>query len=206
MESKFVKVGEASEILGVSYRTMIRWHQSGQLIPDKISDGGTRYYLRSKLEDGTKENSKITVGYARVSSHEQKDDLETQKQALSVFCTANGWSHEIINDIGSGMDYNKRGLKKLLKMIHSKDIERIVITEKDRLLRFGSELIFEMCELNDIEIVIINNTEEVSFEHELVQDVLQIITVFSAKLYGSRSKRNKKLIETVKEQMEGGDG
>ena len=200
MDNKFVKIGEASKILGLSQQTLIRWHKSGELVPDKISEGGTRYYLRSKLLKENKKKS-ITLAYARVSSYEQKDDLETQKQALRMFCLSNGWSYELIQDVGSGMNYNKKGLKKLLKLIQNNEIERLVLTEKDRLLRFGYELIFEMCELNDIEIVIINNSEETSFEQELVQDVLQIITVFSAKLYGSRSNKNKKLIETVKKQM-----
>jgi len=200
MENKFVKIGEAAKLLGLSQQTLIRWHKSGELIPDKISEGGTRYYLKSKLLKENKKKS-ITLAYARVSSYEQKDDLETQKQALQMFCLSNGWSYELIQDVGSGMNYNKKGLKKLLKLIQNNEIERLVLTEKDRLLRFGSELIFEMCELNDIEIVIINNSEETSFEQELVQDVLQIITVFSAKLYGSRSNKNKKLIETVKKQM-----
>ena len=167
MDNKFVKIGEASKILGLSQQTLIRWHKSGELVPDKISEGGTRYYLRSKLLKGNKKKS-ITLAYARVSSYEQKDDLETQKQDLRMFCLSNGWSYELIQDIGSGMN-NKKGLKKLLKLIQNNEIERLVLTEKDRLLRFGSELIFEMCELNNIEIVIINNSEETSITYRIAK-------------------------------------
>jgi predicted site-specific integrase-resolvase len=202
MDHKYVKIGKASEMLGLSTQTLIRWHKSGQLIPDKVSDGGTRYYLVSSLKRSPSNTSNLTIAYARVSSYDQKDDLETQGEALKMFCTSNGWSYELIKDVGSGMNYNKSGLKKLLKMIHGGTISRLVLTERDRLLRFGSELIFEMCELNNIEVVIINTSDDTSFEQELAQDVLQIITVFSARLYGSRSNKNKKLVKTIKEQME----
>ncbi len=100
------------------------------------------------------------------------------------------------------MNYQKRGLKKLLNLILEDDIGRLVITHKDRLLRFGAELVFAICETKKIEIVIINGGDESSFEEELAKDVLEIITVFSARLYGSRSRKNQKLIEGLKEAVD----
>ncbi len=100
------------------------------------------------------------------------------------------------------MNYQKRGLKKLLNLILEDDIGRLVITHKDRLLRFGAELVFAICETKQIEIVIINGGDESSFEEELAKDVLEIITVFSARLYGSRSRKNQKLIEGLKEAVD----
>jgi len=93
----------------------------------------------------------------------------------------------------------KNGLKNLIKQICSGAVGRLVITNKDRLLRFGSELIFSLCEHFGTEIVIINASEERDFEDDLVQDVLEIITVFSARLYGSRSRKNKKLLDALKQ-------
>ena len=106
---------------------------------------------------------------------------------------------EIISDFGSGMDYKKKGLVKLIKLLCSHQIDRLVITHKDRLLRFGSELIFALCEIFGCEVIIINKSSESTFEEDLAQDVLEIITVFSARLYGSRSHKNKQLIEQLKE-------
>ncbi len=100
------------------------------------------------------------------------------------------------------MNYKKKGLNKLLELILKKKIRRIVLTHKDRLLRFGSELVFALCEIQGIEIVIINKGEQPSFEEELAKDVLEIITVFSARLYGSRSHKNKKLMEQLKKAVE----
>jgi predicted site-specific integrase-resolvase len=143
-----------------------------------------------------------TLAYARVSSHDQKKDLERQKKMLEMYCTSKGWQFLVLSDLGSGMNYHKRGLKKLLSLILDEGINRLVLTHKDRLLRFGSELVFALCEQKHIEVVIINQGDETTFEEELAKDVLEIITVFSARLYGSRSHKNKKLIEGMKEAVD----
>jgi len=139
------------------------------------------------------------VCYARVSRHDQKADLNRQKLVLEAYCAKQGWSYEIISDLGSGMNDRKKGLIKLIKLICSHQVERLVLTHKDRLLRFGSDLIFTLCELFDAEVVIINKTEESTFEEDLTQDVLEIITIFSARLYGSRSQKNKQIVQELKD-------
>ena len=139
-----------------------------------------------------------TICYARVSSHDQKDDLERQQIMLESYWRRKGMEDRKPSKIlAPGMNYKKRGLNTLLEMILRKQMNRLVITHKDRLLRFGSELVFALCELQGIEIVIIHKGEQPSFEEELAKDVLEIITVFSARLYGSRSHKNKKLIDDL---------
>ena len=103
----------------------------------------------------------------------------------------------MISDLGSGMNYKKRGLLRLIKQICTHQVDRLVLTHKDRLLRFGSELIFSLCEHFGVEVVLTNRSSSSNFEEDLVQDVLEIITVFSARLYGSRSHKNKKIIEAL---------
>jgi len=197
--NRFVKIGKAAEILGISIQTLRRWEVDGTLKPCKRSQGGTRYYDLKQLTGlQPHSESELTIGYARVSSHDQKEDLLRQAKLLSAFCTARGWKHEIIQDLGSGMNYYKKGLKRLLDLILEGKIQRLVITHKDRLLRFGAELIFAFCQARQVEVVIINQGEEASFEEELAKDVLEIITVFSARLYGARSHKNKKLVEAAK--------
>jgi putative resolvase len=145
----------------------------------------------------------LTIAYARVSSHDQKEDLKRQAQLLSSYCLSHGWNHEVIQDLGSGMNYYKKGLKRLLDLILEKKIHRLVLTHKDRLLRFGAELIFALCQARQVEVVIINQGDDVSFEEELAKDVLEIITVFSARLYGARSHKNKKLVEAARVLVNG---
>ena len=100
------------------------------------------------------------------------------------------------------MNYQKKGLKRLLDAIIDGQIGRLVLTHKDRLLRFGAELVFAICEIKNVEVVIINQGEDTTFEEDLAKDVLEIITVFSARLYGSRSHKNQKLIDGVKKVVE----
>ena len=102
----------------------------------------------------------------------------------------------MISDIGSGINYKKKGLQKLMKMISNKEVSKVVILYKDRLMRFGYDMFAYFCELNDVEIEIIDHTE-MTGEQELTEDLIQIVTVFANRLYGRRSKKTKKLIAEV---------
>ncbi|MDJ0517438.1 MAG: IS607 family transposase [Okeania sp. SIO2F4] len=195
--SNLLTVSQAAELLGVSTKTIRRWETEGR-IKSIRTEGGHRRFTVSNLI-GNKQDNSLTVAYARVSSHDQKDDLKRQKIVLEAYCAQQGWSFEVISDSGSGLNYRKKGLIKLIKLICSEQVERLVLTHKDRLLRFGSDLIFTLCEIFGTEVVIINRSEDSTFEEVLAQDVLEIITVFSARLYGSRSLKNKEIVKQLKE-------
>jgi putative resolvase len=196
MERKLVKIGEAAELIGSTPATLRKWEATGELLPSRKTKGGTRYYAVADLL-ALGDADAPTICYARVSSHDQKSDLDRQHEMLEAYCAAKGWRTEVIRDLGSGMNYRKKGLQKLLEMVIRRQMRRLVLTHKDRLLRFGAELVFALCEIQGIEIVIIHKGEQPSFEEELAQDVLEIITVFSARLYGSRSKKHRKLLEDL---------
>src|SRR5262245_44045765 len=196
--SRFIKIGEAAKLLGISIQTLRRWEIRGELLPDRKTSGQTRYYNVDKLLGLKNIGNDVTIAYARVSSHDQKEDLSRQAKLLSSYCIAHGWNYEVIQDLGSGMNYRKKGLRRLLELVLDRKSRRLVLTHKDRFLRFGAELVFALCEACQIEIVIINQGEDTSFEEELAQDVLEIITVFSARLYGARSHKNKKLVEAAR--------
>ena len=118
---------------------------------------------------------------------------------LESFCAAQGWTYEILTDVGSGLNYRKRGLRQLINRISSGEVGRLVLSHKDRLLRFGSELVFSLCEHFSVEVIIINASEDSTFEEDLANDVIEIVTVFSARLYGSRSHKNKRVMERLQE-------
>jgi putative resolvase len=202
--TRLFSIGKASEVLGVSITTLRRWELEGKLIPERTASGHRRYDL-GKLKpelDRIPLGEGRTIAYARVSSNDQKADLERQKQVLEFYCAKQGWKFELLSDLGSGMNYYKKGLRHLLNEIISGRIRRLVITHKDRLLRFGAELVFAICEAKQVEVVILNQGEETTFEEDLAKDVLEIITVFSARLYGSRSRKNQKLLDGVKKAVE----
>jgi putative resolvase len=188
---------EAATLLGVTVRTLHRWELDGKIKSTRTAGGHRRYDISDLI--GNKSGSQLTVGYARVSSHDQKEDLTRQVIVLESYCAKHGWGFEIIQDLGSGMNYKKKGLIRLIKLITSYQVERLVLTHKDRLLRFGSDLIFTLCEQFGTEVIIINRSDDSTFEEDLTSDVLEIITVFSARLYGSRSHKNKKIVEELKE-------
>ncbi|MUG96720.1 IS607 family transposase [Scytonema sp. UIC 10036] len=203
-----ISIGDAAKELGVSTKTLRRWADSGKIKSERSPTGQRRFFLadikRITPRDLKQLDERITINYARVSSHDQKADLVRQAQVLEAFSSANGWQFETIQDLGSGLNYQKKGLQRLLKRIMQGDVSRLVLTHKDRLLRFGAELVFAICEEFETEVVIINKTnEEITFEQELVQDMIELITVFSARMYGARSKKNKKLIEGISNVIEG---
>ncbi len=201
-QSDLIRIGAAARLLGVTPQTLRQWETTGHLVPVRKGAGGTRYYSASQLL-GHQTDDLPTVCYARVSSYDQKADLERQAALLETYCAAHGWSFLVIRDLGSGMNYRKKGLHQLLEMILERRMQRLVLTHKDRLLRFGAELVFTLCELRGIEVVVIHQGEQPSFEEELAQDVLEIITVFSARLYGSRSRKHRKLLDTLAEAVPG---
>jgi len=197
-----ISIGKAAKILGVSKQPLRRWEKSGKIKSIRTPRNHRRYDISSiegySLKPTIKTDKK-TIGYARVSSYDQKQDLKRQIELLESYMAKQGYTYEIIEDLGSGLNYNKKGLKKLIRLICLKKIERLILTHKDRLLRFGSDIIFSLCEEFGVEIIIMNASKDLTFEDELVQDVLEIITVFSARLYGSRSRKNKKLLDKLKD-------
>ncbi|WP_139193146.1 IS607 family transposase, partial [Anaerobacillus alkalilacustris] len=125
---------EAANILGVSSSTLRRWEKEGKITSTRTSGGHRRYTTEdlSNVNKNKVKNPKMTIGYCRVSSSDQKDDLKRQVQNVSQYCTANGYSFKIVEDLGSGLNYNKKGLKELIVLIESNKVERIVINYKDR--------------------------------------------------------------------------
>ena len=198
--NRYISIGDMAKRLGVSISTLRRWDEEGRGPKSIRTRGGQRRYEVIGAKDAP--SKRITIAYARVSSHDQKEDLKRQQKVLEMYCAAKGWSFELISDLGSGMNYRKRGLKQLIDKILGGKVERLVITHKDRLLRFGAELIFSLCEARNVEVVLIHQGETPTFEEELAKDVLEIITVFSARLYGARSRKNKQVIDKVAELLQ----
>lgn len=185
-----LSVSEASEYLGVSISTMRRWEKEGKLIPHRTSGKHRRYDKNELIKlRNKKDNVKITVGYCRVSSKDKMEELKNQVQNVSQYCIAKGYQFKIIQDLGSGLNYNKKGLDDLIELICAEETDRIVINYKDRIIRFGYEIIAKLCDIYNVEIEVINHTEDKEYKEEMLEDVLSIITEFSCKLYGNKSQK-----------------
>lgn len=197
--SKYYSINKFSKILGVSAQTLRNGDKKGKLHPHHTSSNGYRYYSHEQLNQvmNVKPNlDRIVIGYCRVSSNKQKDDLERQIENMKLYLTAQGKPFEIISDIGSGIDYKKKGLKELMKRISQNKVDKVVVFYKDRLLRFGFELVEYIASLYDCNIEIIDHTEKTE-QQELVEDLVQIITVFSCKLQGKRANKARKLVKEL---------
>lgn len=198
---KYYTINKFSKIVGKTAQTLRNWDKSGYLKPDHTGKSGYRYYSEDQVKQVLNikiSKNKSIIGYCRVSSNKQKDDLERQTGNMQMYLTAQGEPFKIISDIGSGINYSKSGLKELIKLINNSEVSKIVILYKDRLVRFGFELIEYYAKLNSCEIEIVDNTEKTE-EQELVEDLIQIVTVFSCRLQGKRANKAKKLIKELLE-------
>jgi predicted site-specific integrase-resolvase len=151
-----VKIGRAAVMLGVTPQTLRAWEATGELVPDRRSAGGVRYYNVGKIMRPGGDEDLQTMAYAHISGPGQEAGLTRQEELLEAFCAAKGWRHEILSDSGSGPNSNKKGLRRFIELILQERVRRLVVTRKDQLSGFGSELIFTLCELRNVEVVAIN--------------------------------------------------
>jgi putative resolvase len=200
---EFVGGKEASQILGVHQRTLYQWEEKGEIETIRTSGNKRLYnvkkYLASKvkvdnkcnnLDDLDNKNDKLNICYVRVSTQNQKEDLERQK----LLMTTKYPNYIIIEDIGSGLNLNKRGINKIIHLAIKGKINELVVAYKDRLTRFGFELIEEIItKYSNGKIIILNKSEEISQEEELVKDVMAIMNVYVAKINGLRRYKNKEI-------------
>lgn len=194
-------IGKFSKLIGKTTKTIRSWDNEGKLKPAYKTSGGHRMYSEKQVNEilGTKNINKINIGYCRVSSKNQENDLTRQKELVENYLSTKGKQYEIITDIGSGLNYQKKGLIKLINDITSNKIDTIVVLHKDRLVRFGFELIKIIAENFNSKIEIINKMDDKSDEQNLVDDILNIIHVFSCKLNGKRSHINKEIMKKINE-------
>ena len=202
---KYYSSKKVTEILGVTAQTLRNWDKEGKLKPSYVKSNGYRYYSEDSIlsytqERKTKKNLNV-IGYARVSSKKQSDDLERQVNNLKTYLDSKYTDYEIITDIGSGINYRKPGLKKLIEKINRKEVDLIVVLYKDRLLRFGFELVEYFAELNNVKIEILDKIDK-NQDQELVEDLVQIITVFSCKIQGKRKTKAREIIDEFSQKIE----
>ena len=192
----FVSIGEAAALLCVHVQTIRRWEREGSLKPAFRTPGGHRRYRLSDIRElmndcETSDLPKKKIVYGRVSSSDQKEDLTRQIGRLQEWAEQYFDDYETLKDIGSGLNFKKRGFKKLIRMILQGQVSDLVITHRDRLLRFGNELLFQLAEHYGVKIHVIEEETEISDEQRLIEEMLSLITVFSARLYGKRSHKNR---------------
>ena len=190
-----LSVKKAQELYGISRRTLINWEEKGLLKPYRTPGGKRRYKkeniekLLGMLEEETKPK---VVLYARVSTKKQEEYLKNQIKRLEEFAKSKGWSYQVISEIASGVNENRRKLRKLLNMVKKGEVEKVVVEYPDRLARFGYEYLKFFFESFGVELIVLNGEEnEEDRTKELAQDLIAIVTSFAARVYGSREGKKK---------------
>lgn len=199
-------VKQMSEMTGFSVKTFQKWDRDGKLVPSRTPTNRRVYTDEhlAKLRGVNVTSQKATIVYMRVSSQAQKPDLKNQRNVLEQFCAAKGLVvTEWIEEIGGGLNFNRPKFQEIVTKITSGLVEKLVIAHKDRLCRFGFDLVLFLAKSNGCEIVVMN-TESLSPEQELVQDLMTITHCFSARLYGLRNYK-KALEKAVKDDTSAQD-
>lgn len=203
------KLKEFAELLGVSVKTLQRWDRQGILKANRTPTNRRYYtynqYLQFKglLKDT---DTRTVVIYARVSTRNQVDDLENQVHFLQTYANAKGIIvDDIIRDFGSGLNYNRKNWNQLLNKVLENKVKTILVSHKDRFVRFGFDWFEKLCNKFNVEIVVVKN-EKLSPHEELVQDIVSILHVFSCRLYGLRKYKTQiERDETIAQSVQNGD-
>lgn len=188
-------IKEAAQFLGVSPKTLRRWEKAGK-IKSYRTQGGHRRFKVEELSH-TLNSDLLTICYCRINYKQSLEDLDKQVNCLESYCQYYGWNYEVIKDIGSGVNYRNEGLKRLLELICNQKVERLILSQKDKLLRLGDDLIFTICEFFQIQVIIVNCSETESMEDDFTEDFHEIVTQLKDRLYGLHHPTNAKLLEEV---------
>ena len=188
-----MKPKEMAERLGVTVRTLQIWDKKG-ILKAYRTPTNRRYYTEEQYLEYTGQplqNKRLNVAYARVSNNSQKDDIKNQISFIRQYVNAKGVIlDDVITDIGSGLNYNRKNWNKLLEKVMQNEIDTIYITYKDRFVRFGYEWFERLCKMHDTKIVVLNNVET-SPTQEMINDMVSIVQVFSGRLSGLRKYQTK---------------
>jgi len=199
-EEKLYKLRDFARLMGVSRSGVIKWIKEGKIRATNIH--GRWYIPESEVEKITKGeyiSVKRVAIYARVSGNTQKDDLERQIASLEDYVRKQFPQAEyiIIKDIASSLKEDRKGLKKLIELARRKQIDVVVVAYKDRLTRFGFEYLEEFFKAYGVKVITVFNEEPKDYMQELVEDLIEIVTSFAGRIYGKRSHKYRKVVESV---------
>ena len=197
---------EVCQRLGISYSTLSRWVREGRIRAIRTAGGVFRVPESEvrRVAEGLPISKEVrAIIYARVSSANQRSDLERQVQYLTQYCSSNGYSViDVLSDIASGLKTDRKGLLKLFNYIINRQVDVVVVTYRDRLTRFGFEYLEHFFNQYGVRIEVMFGEEPRDAYQELVEDLIEIVTSFAGKLYGLRSRKKRRLVEGFKKLLE----
>ena len=207
---RLLRPKEACQRLGISYPTLARWVKEGRI--KAIRTAGGKYRIPEsevrRIAEGLPASREVrAVIYARVSSPEQKSDLEGQVQYLKQYCSSRGYKVvDVLSDVASGLKADRKGLLKLFDYVVNRQVDVVVVTYKDRLARFGLEYLEYFFRQHGVRVEAVLGDEPKESRQELVEDLVEVVSSFAGRLYGLRSRRRRELVEGFKELLKEVEG
>jgi len=203
---RLLRPKEVCQRLGISYSTLSRWVREGRIRAIRTAGGKFRVpesEVRRIAEGLPVSKETRAVIYARVSSSDQKGDLERQVQYLTEYCASKGYRViDVLSDVASGLKTDRRGLLKLFDYAVNKQVDVVIVTYRDRLTRFGFEYLEYLFRQYGVRVEVVFGEEPKDSHQELVEDLIEIVTSFAGKLYGMRSHRKRRLVDGFKKLLE----
>ena len=188
---KQITISDAARLLGVTTKTLRNWEKQGKIQTYRTLGGHRRLSIddvNSLKNQNVNTKKETTLIYARVSTRDQKDSLERQTQRLKDFCSQKSWKSEIYKDIASGLNCHRKQFLKLLKRLVDEEVTRVIVEYKDRLVRVGFEIFEVYCINLGVEIIVVHDSPSKEFEQELSEDIISLVTIYSARFNGRRKK------------------
>lgn len=192
MTHKGLTTGVAASYVGRHVKTLQAWDRNGTL-PAKRTSSGRRYWLKDDLDRYLGRTSpterRTALVYCRVSSQAQRPDLKNQRQVLEMFCATRGIANaEFVEEVGGGLNFKRRLFLSVIDRIMARELSHLIVAHRDRLARFGFELLQHLCEQCGCELLVLDQ-QKLSPEYEMVHDLMTIMHCFSSRLYGLRNYR-----------------
>jgi excisionase family DNA binding protein len=207
LSERYLSTREFAKLLGVSRVTVIKWIKKGRIVAYSVHGKWRIPYSEvERVLRGVQRVKRVAI-YARVSSNTQKSDLERQVESLKLWVSKNLPNAEyiIITDIASGLNENRRGLRKLIEMAKRREIQAVVVAYRDRLTRFGFEYLKTLFNTLGVDVYVTFQEEPKNYVQELVEDFVEIVTSFASRIYGKRSKKYKEVVSCIGEALKDSD-
>jgi len=205
---RYYSTREVCEILGIANRTIRRWIKEGRIRAVnvngrwRIPESEVRRVLGQPVEEALVSKICRVVIYVRVSGANQSKELENQVEALKSFVERNNWELiGVVRDVASGLNEDRKGLWKLVEMAKKHEFDVLLVAYKDRLTRFGFKYLEELFKAYGVKVVVASQEEPRDFYQELVEDLIEIVTSFASRIYGKRSRKYRKVVETVEQAV-----
>ena len=207
MSERYLSTREFAKLLGVSRVTVIKWIKKGMIIAYSVHGKWRIPYSEvERVLRGVQRVRRVAI-YARVSSNTRRDDLERQVESLKLWVSKNFPSAEyvVVTDIASGLNEDRRGLRKLIEMAKGREIQAVVVAYRDRLTRFGFEYLKTLFNAFGVDVYVALQEEPKDFIQELVEDFVEIVTSFASRIYDKRSMRYKEVVSCIGEAVKDPD-